>query len=262
MRQYFNFALLLAVAWYCFSCGRKEERKSDSSTPLPYEMKTFRVESAGACTADTAFCASYEVIYPRFEQLTPAANDSLARRISEAADTGNPEQDTVSFELAGKNFIASFEESKKEMPDLNMGWYYKATLSVNIAADTLISIRADTEFFTGGAHGGYGTTFINVNPATGRRIALADIFKPGFEEVLRREGEADFRKSQELADTASYVNAGFEFQDDKFVLNDNYGFTKDGIVFVFNIYEIAPYALGAQEVHIPYARLKEWMKKE
>ena len=225
-------------------------------------MKTFRLESAGGCVSDTAFCASYEVNYPVFRGLAAAVNDSLVRKISEAVDTGNPEQDSVSFELAGKNFIASFEEEKKEMPDFNLGWYYKSTLTVNIATDTLISIRADTEFFTGGAHGGYGTTFVNMNPVTGQRITLENFFKPGYEEVLRKEAEADFRKAQELADTTSYSTAGFEFPDDKFVLNDNYGFTKEGIVFVFNIYEIAPYAMGAQEVHIPYIRLKEWMRQD
>lgn len=225
-------------------------------------MKTFRLASAGGCASDTAFCASYEINYPVFHGLVAASNDSLLRKISEAVDTGNPEQDTTSFETAGRNFIASFEEEKKEMPDFKLGWYYKSALTVNIAADTLISIEANTEFFTGGAHGGYGTTFINMNPSTGKQITLADILKPGYEEVLRKEGELDFRNAQELADTASYSNAGFEFADDKFVLNDNYGFTKDGIVFVFNIYEIAPYAMGAQEVHIPYTRLKEWMKKK
>jgi len=225
-------------------------------------MKTFRLESAGGCVSDTAFCASYEVNYPVFRGLAAAVNDSLVRKISEAVDTGNPEQDSVSFELAGKNFIASFEEEKKEMPDFNLGWYYKSTLTVNIATDTLISIRADTEFFTGGAHGGYGTTFVNMSPVNGQRITLANFFKPGYEEVLRKEAEADFRKAQELADTTSFSTAGFEFPDDKFVLNDNYGFTKEGIVFVFNIYEIAPYAMGAQEVHISYARLKDWLKKD
>jgi len=258
----YRIILLVGVASYCFSCGRKEEKKRDEHATLQYEMKTFRLESAGGCTSDTAFCASYQVTYPVFQGLTAAANDSLSRKISEAVDTGNPEQDSISFEVAGKNFIESFEESKKEMPDLTMGWYYKSTVSVNVAADTLISIQADNEFFTGGAHGGYGTTFINMNPATGQQITLADIFKTGYEEVLRREGEVDFRKAQELADTASYINAGFEFPDDKFSLNDNYGFTKDGIVFVFNVYEIAPYAMGAQEVHIPYTRLKDWLKKD
>lgn len=252
--------LLLAFAFCYFSCARKEEKKKD--TALTYQMKTFRLESAGGCTSDTSFCASYIVNYPVFQGLTTAVNDSLTRKISEAVDTGNPEQDTVSFELAGKNFIASFEEEEKEMPDFHLGWYYKSTLTVNVSADSLISIEADTEFFTGGAHGGYGTTFINLNPSTGEKITLADVLKPGYEEVLSKEGEADFREAQQLADTTSYSNAGFEFSEDKFVLNDNYGFTKDGIVFVFNIYEIAPYALGAQEVHIPYTRLKEWLKKD
>lgn len=248
------FLVILVVS----ACTKKGENVNTSS--VKYEMKTFRLESEGGCKSDTAACASYEINYPVFQGLTPAANDSLIRKISEAVDTGNPELETVSFELAGKDFISSFEKTKKEMPDQAMGWYYRSTLAVNIKSDTLISIGAVNEFFTGGAHGGYGKYFINLEPATGKTVLLSDVLKPGYETTLRKEGEISFRKSLQLADTASLSDQGFEFPENKFALNDNYGFTKEGIVFVFNVYEIAPYALGEQEVLISYEKLKDWLK--
>jgi hypothetical protein len=42
-------------------------------------------------------------------------------------------------------------------------------------------------------------------------------------------------------------------------MNDNYGFTTQGIVFVFNSYEIASYAEGPTEILIPYEKIRDWL---
>jgi hypothetical protein len=65
--------------------------------------------------------------------------------------------------------------------------------------------------------------------------------------------------SHHLLDTASLLEHGFEFPRNKFKLNDNYGFTRDGIVFVFNSYEIASYAEGPTEIIIPYKKIRDWL---
>lgn len=39
-------------------------------------------------------------------------------------------------------------------------------------------------------------------------------------------------------------------------MNDNFALTKEGIKFIFNPYEIAPYAMGQQEFTIPYSALQ------
>jgi hypothetical protein len=63
-----------------------------------------------------------------------------------------------------------------------------------------------------------------------------------------------------LTDTATYEFNGYTFPEDRFALNDNYGFSREGISFFFNSYEIAPYVMGPTEVLIPYDRIREWIK--
>jgi hypothetical protein len=249
--------LLFLVGLAAIGCTKKSEEKSKG---IQYEMKTFRLESSGGCEADTLKCASYEVEYPIFNGLAQAVNDSLQQKIVESVDTGNPELDSHSLDESGKSFISDFERAQKEFPDNTMGWYFRASVDVDLVTDTLLSLESSAEFFTGGAHSGYGTYFINIRPSTGKTVTLKDVMKPGYEEKLRSIGDEEFRKSLSIADTASLAEEGFEFPEDKFQLNDNYGFTKDGILFEFNIYEIAPYVLGAQEVLIPYDRIKDLLK--
>jgi hypothetical protein len=254
MKNYFVLTVFLVLF---FSCGKKE---GEQRNVLSFEMKTYRLESDGGCKDDTLTCASYTIEYPVFPGLSKGVSDSLMRLISQSVDTGNPEADTVSFVSAGKTFINTFETSKKEFPDDSMGWYYNATVEVNITSDSLISLSAKNDYFTGGAHGGHGTYFINLDPSTGKLITLNDLLKPGYEENLRKAAEDEFRKSLAMDASTPLSDEGFEFKDDRFQLNANYGFTNKGIVFVFNVYEIAPYVLGAQEVLVPYEKIRAWLR--
>lgn len=243
------------------SCDSKKESKTEAATSsISFEMKTYRVESPGGCASDTLACASYEISYPVFSGISAGVLDSIKRKIDAAVDTGNPEKGPSPFEEAGKVFVSDFDTFHSEFPEGTMGWYYNAQVTVEVHNDTLISMSVNNEFFTGGAHGGYGTYFINIDPRTGSDVLLKDILKAGYEPGLNKIGEEIFRKTQEISDTVSLADSGYEFSDGLFKLNSNYGITSEGILFVFNIYEIAPYALGSQEVLIPFERLKDLLR--
>lgn len=251
----------ILVTLLLFSCGSEKKIEQERVGGLSFDMKEFRLESSGGCQSDTVSCASYQINYPVFSGLSKQVMDSVERRLWEAAETGDPELYHVPFEVAGKSFIEGFERFRIDFPEgRHMGWYFSATVDPVIVSDTLISMITSEEYYTGGAHGGHGTYFINLDPVTGRTIRLKDEFAEGYEEPLRAAGEEVFRNILGLDASASLADAGFEFPEDKFVLNSNYGFTPDGIMFVFNVYEIAPYVMGEQEVLIPYSKIQQWLK--
>lgn len=249
--------LLAGVAVLAFACGKKTDEKR---APVSYVMKNFRVESPGGCTSDTTACAFYEVNYPDFKGLDTAVYSGLRKRLDAYVSMGNPEAEGKTMAQVGAGFIQEYEEFKNDMPDAPMGWHYSSEVKVEVMTDTLLSLSVQEEFYTGGAHGGYGTYFINVKPSTGAEFTLDDFLKPGYEEPLTALGEKIFRKEREIPDTASLNENYFEFPDDKFELNKNYGFKKEGIVFYFNSYEIAAYAAGPTEVIIPYEELRALIK--
>ncbi|MEO7992317.1 MAG: DUF3298 domain-containing protein [Chryseolinea sp.] len=248
----FIFSALL----YSCNSTKKEEKKAE----IKYEMKTFRLESKGGCSTDSLSCAYYKINYPVFSGLAQAVLDSLSLQIAKSVSTGNPEIDSLSFQKDGEAFISEFESFAAESSDITMGWSFDAKVDVSIIGDSLISLVATNESFAGGAHGSYGTYFINVYPKTGKRVTLSDLLKPGYEAALLKAGEEEFRIALELSDSTTYSDAGYEFSNDVFQLNDNYGFTNEGIRFVFNIYEVAPYVLGSQDFVIPYEKIKDWLK--
>ena len=254
MRTSLGLAWLLALVSSCSSVTQE----SVSARKLTYENREFKRASAN-CGQDSV-CAVFAVTFPVFNGMDTAVAEKVQREIELSFSMGDPEASTKSMEQVANEFIASYEEFSKEIPESGLGWYYKGNVRVNVLEDTLLSIIIDEDYFTGGAHGGMGTYFININPSTGEKVTLADVLRPGYEEDLRSVGESVFREQRQLADTASYQFNNYEFPNGAFALNDNYGFSNDGIIFFFNNYEIAPYAAGPTEVFIPYDRIRKWLR--
>ena len=254
-----KLSLVVVITLLLYSACTKEVKEEKTSVDLPvFEMKTFRVESKGGCDSVSASCAFYSVTYPVFSNLPQSTTETLNKKISEVMQIGDPETTSLPFDSAGVKFIGDFEKFTSEFPDPSMGWNFEGEVSVDSLSNSLISMVATTQYYTGGAHGGYGNYFINIDPATGNILTLDDILKPGYKEALNQIGETIFNET--YLSTDSIPENTFEFEDGVFKLNNNYGFLKDGIHFFYNIYEIAPYSAGAQEIVIPYDKISEWMK--
>ncbi len=246
---------LLSLVFYACTTTRTEEKK----VPVSYTTETLRTESSGGCASDTP-CAYYAVTYPVFSGLDTSVSVALQKSIDKAVSMSNPEATGQTMKQMGDGFIRDFEEFKNDIPEFSAGWSYKADIEVEVLTDTLLSLSVQEEYYTGGAHGGHGVYYINIDPRSGRQFTLDNMFKPGYKEPLTAVAEKVFRQVRELPDTASLGDNFFEFPDDQFQLNENYGFKQEGIVFFYNNYEIAAYAAGPTELLIPYEELKDWLK--
>ncbi|HMQ00730.1 MAG TPA: DUF3298 domain-containing protein [Cyclobacteriaceae bacterium] len=253
--------LVTLLSLLIFACTNKKENVEDV-TELTYEIRTYSISSAGACNDESKPCARFEVSYPVFR--APAGNRLPALiedRINTMLSAPSSDIDPESIEAAGKAFISDFELTLQEFPDLSMGWYYKADVVVENLTDKILCISVNDEYFTGGAHGGSSTSFINFDVNTGKILLLDDILKPGYEGDLNATGERAFKKVRNIPDDAYLPDLGYEFEGGFFYLNQNYGFRPEGIVFFYNIYEIGPYVFGPTEILIPYEEIKNWLKE-
>ncbi|MBI3037952.1 DUF3298 domain-containing protein [bacterium] len=59
---------------------------------------------------------------------------------------------------------------------------------------------------------------------------------------------------------AQVKDSGFTFPKNEFALNENFLVSKDGLLFFFNSYEIAPYALGPTQILLPWRYIKTLVK--
>lgn len=67
--------------------------------------------------------------------------------------------------------------------------------------------------------------------------------------------------SEQLQDIDDLHEVGILLDGDLYV-PDNFLLASDGITFLFNRYEIAPYSMGDFQLHIPYAEIETYLIKK
>ena len=122
-------------------------------------------------------------------------------------------------------------------------------------ANTLTYL-ATIDYYEGGAHGINQLITFNFDIATGKQITLADLFAPGYETELKNtllkalKSKTGLNSMNELKE-AGYLYSMDIFPSENFILND------ETITFVYNPYEIAPYAVGSIELIITYSEVSK-----
>jgi hypothetical protein len=230
---------------------------------VSYEMKEFR-RQYGTCPTRYEDCASVAIRYPEFAGGDPggalaAVTGDIERNLL-APFHGDAAPDTYE-DLAG-SFIDSYTQTQADFPEYSHGWTLDREAAVVFASSGVLCIAFAETSFTGGAHPNYRKTLVNYDASTGSRIGLSDILRDGYEAELRAAAEARFRQARQLEGDASLSEAGFWFAEDAFTLNDNFGITGEGLVFHFEAYEVAPYALGSTEFTVPYTDISELIDPE
>ena len=220
---------------------------------VSYEMKEFR-RRYGTCPTRYEDCASVVIRYPEFAGTYPGG--------ALAGVTGDIERNLLApfdadaapetYEDLAESFIASYRRTQADFPEYSHGWTLDRGAAVVFASSGVICIAFAETSFTGGAHPNYRKTLVNYDASTGERIGLSNILRAGYEADLTAAAETRFRQARELEGNVSLSEAGFWFAEDVFVLNDNFGITGEGLIFHFEAYEVAPYALGPTEFTVPY----------
>jgi len=117
----------------------------------------------------------------------------------------------------------------------------------------------------GGAHGLETRNYYNFDLKTGKLITENDLFKSNFKaelsELLKKRIVEESKETKETKNTEPVLSLeDTDFWTDSIKPNGNFYITDEGINYVFNPYEIAPYYMGQTEVTIPYNRLKGILK--
>lgn len=157
-------------------------------------------------------------------------------------------------------FIKNFKEGTGKMElfgEMKHGFY--SDYAVLLLTNTLLSIRfTNSEYFSGAAHPNSLTQVFNYDITDGELIELTDFFKPesNYLEVISEFAENEllekFKEENELL--KEMIKSGTAAKAENY---EKVGISEDGLIIIFDPYQVAPYALGPQEVKIPYENLKE-----
>lgn len=238
------------------ACQNQEKPKT---RPLTFEKETL-VKKAGE-NCDTA---DYDCTIISLEVVKATGPTEISRTINDAlrihairliSPEENPRVSTLD-ELADR-FISDYKTAAKDFSQeppweayLNESIYYKDS--------NLVSVGVTTEIFSGGAHGYKSLTFLNFDPKTGEPLHWKDIFTVEFKDFIEKK----FRAEQQIPDEAPINSTGFWFENNRFQLPENIGFTEENMILIYNAYEIAPYAAGDFYMEIPLEEVSPFRKNQ
>ncbi len=233
-----------------------QEQSSSVGKDLNYSLKTIK-KSTGDC--ENSGCAKVKVVYPKYEgSQGKFVNGRIEQKVAEVLLDFVPKGGNADSPGGAVDAILKdFENVQKEFGDLSEQWEINVSIDVAYMKEDLITIVINTESYTGGAHGSNTTHYINYDWNKRKELKVSDVVKD--QEKLSAVAEQYFRKANNIKSNESLGDKGFYF-DSGFELNDNIGYTSEGLNIYFNSYEIAPYAMGPTSIIIPYSEVKDLLK--
>ncbi len=163
------------------------------------------------------------------------------------------------------NYRKELEPNFKQEADSSVyQWYnyYRSIVGkVKYQQNDLLTYEMNFNEYTGGAHNMYATTYQNFDLKQMRIIKLVDLFKPNYQNdltaIIVKQLMIDHKvhSAEELADKGYGATGNIS-------PTENFYFDDKGIVFVYNIDEIAPYNTGIIMVHVDFDKLKNIMEEK
>jgi hypothetical protein len=141
-------------------------------------------------------------------------------------------------------------------------WYqyhYIINTSTQQGSKGTIVYLATVDYYEGGAHGINQLITLNFETKTGRQLTLADIFATGYEQPLKNILLKALKEKTGCTTMSALREKGYLYSMDIFP-SENFILGDETITFVYNPYEIAPYAMGSTELIIPYSDVDKLLK--
>ena len=177
-------------------------------------------------------------------------NDLLWKKLTE-----NEEMKNISREQFVARYQTAFEEDKKEVKETpSLGISHSMWTDFIAQKEKLATFAISFYDYEGGAHGIEGNRYFTIDLTTRHILTLNDLFN-----------EKDLPKVKTLL-WEQYNNSNKEYEPvigaDSFNLSNNIYLDSRGVHFIYDVYEIAPYAAGEQDLLLYFGQLEELFKAE
>ena len=177
-------------------------------------------------------------------------NDLVWKKLTE-----NEEMKNISREQFVARYQTAFEEDKKEVKETpSFGISHSMWTDFIAQKEKLATFAISFYDYEGGAHGVEGNRYFTIDLTTRHILTLNDLFN-----------EKDLPKVKTLL-WEQYNNSNKEYEPvigaDSFNLSNNIYLDSRGVHFIYDVYEIAPYAAGEQDLLLYFGQLEELFRPE
>ena len=238
-----NFRLLIITFLVVLSC--KDDAKD---TPLQFSDETVEKNQN----------AIVDINYPKAngpEDVANKINSTIENFLANEINMSENLDKDLTLDEAIKGFDDEYKSFKDDFSDTTQQWEALIESEVSYESETIVCVAVNSYLDTGGAHGNSHVTFLNFDKNTGSLLKRADLLKniDGFKKLVYPYFE---KATKPLSDEDTIEDP---FYGEGFQLPENIGFGEEGLILLYNVYEIASYAQGVTEFTIPYEKAKPFL---
>ena len=251
------FFILLALFFFLTGCGTDE-------APIQFEVATADKTVTLASHENAPMCKVHlELSYATEDNGHKAEiiNNSIEKRLLNLQDMPMQQAADSFAILYTDNYQNSLQplylqdrDNEKKTAWYNYHYIIKTQPEKGHKGATVYHIYLD--YYEGGAHGISQHLIMNFEQSTGRQLALADIFVPGYESRLCQALEKTLCAYVGAGSIKELKDQGYLYALDMFP-SENFILGEEAITFIYNPYEIAPYDKGCIELTITYSDLDD-----
>lgn len=196
--------------------------------------------------------------------LFPKNNESLKKDIGDSffGSKFNSSDIKSNLEIFSDSLLTSYKEMEKDAdPELigpSYEWSYDIGMEIVFNDENFVCYALNQYEYTGGAHGNGFNLYHIFDLKNKNKITKKEIFKKGTDAKLLAKIIEKLALKNGVKGQNGLKSAGYWVQEIK--PNNNIYITKAGVVFHYNAYEIAPYAMGTTEILIPFNEIKNILK--
>ena len=162
----------------------------------------------------------------------------------------------------------SVDKAKTTYDEAIPQWYNRTYSMVTFVEEGCAGIlNASANYFEdmGGAHPNQWSRWMNLESETGKLLTIDDVFLPtakkDIEQLLTEHLirlQAELYPDESMATLKDLQKKGF-LQSTNMYIPHNFLLQKEGILFLFNRYDISPYAAGEIVIKIPYEEIGSYL---
>lgn len=219
--------------------------------------KEFKPTVFKLTTIETSYVADISTTFDNatgHSELSKTINANIEKAITTSLNSAKNNDD---LNTILNNFNLEYIEFKKEFAEaFESVWELHIETELTYQSESVITIAINIYEFKGGAHGNDTITFLNLDAKTGDVLKQNDIIEDlnDFKFLAKRHFIKSLDVEEDNLDMES-IFFGKPFQ-----LPENIGFSDDGLVLLYNTYEVASYNEGYTEFVIPFTELQPYLK--
>lgn len=253
LKKYIKNLLIFLPFSLLLSCSGNEDKNEKEALAYTYVTVEHSHPTCEDQDQDKR-CMEISYTFPRFtSESSIPVKDSLQHAFASFLfDNKRKPLKMESFKELTRDMFALYDSTLTTLPDYNLPWELRLGIRFIYQTPEYLSLKFGEYEFSGGAHSNELHLYRTYSIPDGKRLTLSDLIKNNSMNRLTALADSLFRSEKELPEEATYEDHSYFFKGGEFSLNNNYALTKEGVLFYYNPYEIAPFSEGPTRLLLSY----------